>query len=268
MALWFAAVLGLVQGLTEFVPVSSTAHLRIIPEFLGQADPGAAFSAVIQLGTLLAVIAYFARELFIEIPRGVFKDPKGPDGRLALYLVVGTIPIVVAGLGLKSYITGSFRSLYVVSAALAVVGGVMIWADQGTRKQRTMLDLTMVDGIVVGCAQALALVPGVSRSGSTIIAALFLGMARPDAARFSFLLGIPAIAGAGLYELKDAIDQFGDSAVSAIVVGTLAAAVSGYLAIAWLMRFLSRHSLAPFGVYRILLGLLLAGLCVSGILAP
>ena len=268
MTLWFAAVLGVVQGLTEFIPVSSTAHLRVVPALLGQADPGAGFSAVIQLGTLLAVVIYFARDLFIEMPRAMLFDRGSPAARLPIYLVIGTIPIVVIGLTMKDFIIGDARSLYVVAGALIGVGGLFFVAEWRGGKDRVMAALTLVDVGIIGLAQAGALVPGVSRSGATILAALFLGLRRSDAARFSFLLGIPAIAGAGIYELGDVIDQFGADAWMAIVMGTTAAAISGYAAIAWLMRFLSKNSLAGFGFYRIGLGILLLALCIGGVLAP
>lgn len=266
MALWFAAVLGVLQGLTEFLPISSTAHLRIAPELFGQPDPGAAYSAVIQLGTLLAVIVYFARDLFITMPTAILRDRSSPDARLPLYLIVGTVPIVVLGLSLEDLIVGDARSLYVVAAALIGVGLVFFAAERFGKKERGMAAIAMRDALIIGLAQGCALVPGVSRSGATIAAALFLGLRRSDAARFSFLLGIPAIAGAGLYELKDALAVVGDGAWTPILVGTAFAALSGYAAIAWLLRFLSRNSLAPFGIYRIVLGILLVVLCALGFL--
>jgi len=265
MELWFSAWMGLVQGLTEFLPISSTAHLRITPELFGMRDPGAAFSAVIQLGTLLAVLAYFARDL-LRMAVAMFKDPSSPDGKLPWFLMVGTMPIVACGLGLKDYITGPFRSLYVVAGALISVGVVMALIDARAERTRTAATATLFDVFLIGLAQAMALVPGVSRSGSTIIAALALGFARPDAARLSFLLGIPAIAGAGLYEIPAALAEVGDW--PAVVVGTLAAAVSGYAAIAWLLRYLSRKTLAVFAGYRVVVGVLLVLLCMLGVLSP
>lgn len=266
MALWFAALLGLVQGLTEFLPISSTAHLRIAPELLGQPDPGAAFSAVVQLGTLAAVIAYFARELFVVMPRAMLTDPRSPDGRMPLYMIVGTIPIGIAGLAFKDYIVGDLRSLYVVGGALIAVAVIMWAADRRAGLTRRITEVTLRDALIVGCAQACALVPGASRSGSTIVACLLLGMARPDAARFSFLLGIPAIGAAGVFELKDALEAAG-SDWTPILVGTLAAAVSGYASIAWLMRFLGKRSFTGFVVYRVALGAILITLCLAGVLS-
>jgi undecaprenyl-diphosphatase len=268
MPLWFATLLGVVQGITEFLPISSTAHLRITPALLGQPDPGAAYSAVIQLGTLLAVVGYFARDLFVVMPRALLTDRQSPSARLAIYLIVGNVPIVAGGLLFKHFIQGPARSLWVVAAALAAVGMVMVIADRRRSLTRAFDSIGLSDAMIIGGAQALALIPGVSRSGSTIVAALFLGICRPDAARFSFLLGVPAIAGAGLFELRDAIQSMGGSAWLPILLGTSVSAVTGYASIAWLLRYLSRHTLAPFGIYRIGLAILLAVLCGAGILDP
>lgn len=268
MALWFALVLGVVQGLTEFLPISSTAHLRIAPTLLGQTDPGASFTAVIQLGTLLAVVAYFARDLFVSMPRALVTAPRSPEGRLPLYLALGTVPIVVLGVALEPYIVGEWRSLYVVAGALAVVGVVMAVVDRRSADGggRMIGDIGARDALLIGLAQAMALVPGVSRSGSTITMALLIGLARPDAARFSFLLGIPAIAGAGIFELDDAIATLGADALPALVIGTTAAAVSGYASIAWLLRYLGRRTLVPFAAYRVALAVLLIALVLAGVI--
>jgi len=269
VALWLAALLGLIQGLTEFIPVSSTAHLLLAPVLIGQGDPGAAFTAVVQLGSLVAVIAYFARDLFVTLPRAMIREPRSPEGRLPLYLVVGTIPIVIAGLGLKHYITGEARRLTIVAPALIAIGLVLLVVDARAARRATprpLADLRLSDAALIGCAQALALVPGVSRSGATICMALILGFARPDAARFSFLLSIPAIAGAGIFEIKDALHALGRDAVPALVLGTAVAAVASYLSIAWLMRWLGKHRLAVFGVYRIALGTIVLALVAAGVL--
>jgi undecaprenyl-diphosphatase len=259
--------MGLVQGLTEFLPVSSTAHLRLVPELFGQADPGPAYSAVIQLGTLLAVVGYFARDLFVDMPRALLKDRGSFEARLAVYLVLATIPIAVAGLALKDYITDDFRSLYVLSSALIGVGVLFFVVERVGRGDRLMNTIALGDALLIGVAQACALVPGVSRSGATIACALVLGLRRSEAARFSFLLGVPAIAGAGLFELPEALRTLGSDAVPAIVIGTTVAAISGYASIAWLLRFLGRRSLATFGAYRIVLGMVILSLCASGVLA-
>ncbi|HET6611039.1 MAG TPA: undecaprenyl-diphosphatase UppP [Kofleriaceae bacterium] len=265
MSSWFAALLGLLQGITEFLPISSTAHLRIAPALLGQPDPGAAFTAVIQIGTLLAVIVYFSRDLFYEMPRAIFRAPRSPAGKMPLYIAVGTLPIVILGIALEPLITGPARSLYVVAAALAGFGVVMLVVDRGRDHGRGLESLTLRDAFLIGLAQSLALIPGVSRSGATIACALAVGLRRPDAARFSFLLSIPAIAGAGVYELPDAIHAFGGDPWP-LLIGIAAAAVSGYAAVAWLIKFLGNHSLASFVAYRVALGAVLVMLLAGGII--
>ncbi len=261
MALWFAALLGLVQGLTEFIPVSSTAHLRIVPSLFGQPDPGAAYTAVIQLGTLVAVLAYFAKDL-VHIPMAMVRDPSSPDGRLPWLLAAGTVPIVICGLAFKKHIEGDLRSLYVIAGALIAVGIIMVVIDRianGRTEHRPFAAITLTDALIVGLAQSLALVPGVSRSGATICMALLLGFSRSDSARFSFLLSIPAIAGAGIFEAREAFRVLGRDALPALAVGTGVAAVSGYMAIAWLIKWLGSHDLIGFAVYRIVAGLALIG---------
>lgn len=265
MPLWYAALLGIVQGLTEFLPISSTAHLRILPALLGQPDPGAAYTAVIQLGTLLAVIVYFRREL-VAMARATLVDRGGPDAALAMQVVLGTIPIGIAGLAFKDYIVGPLRSLWVVAAALVVVGLLMGLADRLGRQERTLREVGYRGALLIGLAQAAALIPGVSRSGSTISAALGLGLKREDAARFSFLLSIPAIGAAGLFEMKDAAAELGAEALPALGVGTLFAFVVGYASIAWLLRFLATRSTLPFVLYRVVVGLLILGLVLGGVL--
>lgn len=265
MALWFAAFLGLVQGLTEFLPISSTAHLVIAPALLGQPDAGAAFTAVLQLGTLLAVVAYFARDLFIRMPRALLFDRDSADARLAVHIAIGTVPIVVAGVLLKDYVTGPLRSLWVVSAALAGVAIIMFWGDRRGGGHRSMKELSWVHALAIGMAQACALVPGVSRSGATITCALVIGMARPDAARFSFLLGVPAIAGAGVFEMKDALHKLGGGGWAPLALGVATAAIAGYASIAWLLRYLQRRTLVPFVVYRIVMAAILVALILSGL---
>jgi len=269
MPLWFAALLGLVQGLTEFIPVSSTAHLRVLPALFGMKDPGAPFTAVIQLGTLVAVLAYFAKDI-ANLTVQLFRAPSTPEGRLPLYLAVGTVPIVVAGLLLKKHIEGErWRSLYVIAGTLIAIGIVMIIIDRiaaGRPDHRPLAAITLTDALLVGLAQSLALVPGVSRSGATICMALLIGFARSDAARFSFLLSIPAIAGAGLFELKDAFRELGRDAIPALAVSTATAAVSGYIAIAWLLKWLGSHDLIGFAIYRIVAGLALLGGLASRVL--
>jgi undecaprenyl-diphosphatase len=266
VALWFAALLGLLQGLTEFIPVSSTAHLRIAPEIFGQVDPGASYTAVIQLGTLLALLVYFGRDL-LGLAKGAVAAPKGPEAKQVLLLGIATLPIVIFGLTLKHYVEGPLRSLYVIASSLIVVGMIM-WAidswsarrSQAGAIERTIAGLRPSDALLIGLAQSFALVPGVSRSGATICMALLIGMHRREAARFSFLMSIPAVGGAGIVELKSAIKAFGPNlhdAVPALLVGTAVAAVSGYIVIAWLLRWLSSHRLTSFSIYRIVAGVAL-----------
>ncbi len=269
MALWFAAFLGLVQGLTEFIPVSSTAHLRVASALTGQQDSGAAYTAVIQLGTLLAVLAYFARDL-VALPAAMFRDPASPEGRLPWLIAAATVPIVVAGLTLKKHIEGDLRSLYVIATALIVVGVVMALIDRHAsgRDGRGLATITYGDAILIGLAQTLALVPGVSRSGATICMALLLGFARSDAARFSFLLSIPAIAGAGIFEARKAYVELGREALPALAIGTGVAAVVGYASIAWFLRWLGSHELIGFAVYRVVAGLALLGALAARVVSP
>jgi undecaprenyl-diphosphatase len=260
MALWFAGLLGLIQGLTEFIPVSSTAHLRLASPLTGQPDPGADYTAVIQLGTLMAVLAYFAKDL-AALPAAMLRAPSSPEGRLPWLIAVGTVPIVIAGLILKKHIEGDLRSLYVVASALIVVGIVMAVIDHHAsgREGRNIDTLGYRDAILIGLAQTVALVPGVSRSGATICMALLLGFARSDAARFSFLLSIPAVAGAGILEARGAFTRLGADAIPALAIGTGVAAVVGYASIAWFLRWLGSHHLTGFAVYRVAAGLLLFG---------
>src|SRR3954471_9563261 len=266
MALWFAALLGLIQGLTEFIPVSSTAHLRVVPALLGQPDPGAAYTAVIQLGTLVAVLAYFAKDL-AHLPAAMIREPGTFEGRLPWLLAIGTVPIVFFGLLLKKHIEGDLRSLWVIAAALIAIGIVMFLVDRYAANKpvfRPLAQITYMDAFLVGMAQCAALVPGVSRSGSTMCAILLLGFSRRDSARFSFLLSIPAIAGAGIFEARDAFRTLGPSAVPAIAIGILVAAVTGYAAIAWIIKWLGSNSLMGFAVYRVACGAALLAMLGAG----
>ena len=262
MALWFAALLGIVQGLTEFIPISSTAHIRIAVALFGQSDEGmAAYTAVIQLGTLLAVLVYFAKDL-VALPQAMMRDPSSPEGRLPWLLAAGTVPIVVVGLLLKKHIEGDLRSLYVIAVALITVGIAMAVIDRianGRDSTRPLAEITLTDAVLVGLAQTLALVPGVSRSGATICMTLLLGFSRSDSARFSFLLSIPAIAGAGIFEARTAFRLLGREAIPALAIGIGTAAITGYFAIWWLMKWLGSHDLIGFAIYRIVAGLALIG---------
>ena len=276
MDLLQATVYGIVQGLSEFLPISSTAHLRIVPALLGWGDPGAAYTAIIQLGTTAAVLVYFAKDIgriakawLVGLAR---REPFGDfDARLGWYVIVGTIPVVVLGLLLKKYIEGEFRSLYVIAFAAIVMASLLAVAEKAARHARALESVTLKDGIVVGLMQALALVPGASRSGCTLTGGLFLGLQRDAAARFSFLLSIPATIGAGLFELRHAFKHHAPGEVLSwgpLVVGTVVSFVLGWLSIAWLLRYLRTRSTFVFIVYRLLLGATLLTLLTLGILKP
>jgi undecaprenyl-diphosphatase len=266
-----AAVLGIVQGVTEFIPVSSTAHLRIVPALLGWPDPGSAFTAVIQLGTLAAVVAFFASDL-AGMARGsvaAIADParrSDPRARLVAYLIVGTVPLVVAGVLFKDAIRGALRALPVIATALVAVAVALAIVERLARHRRVFDDMTWRDVAVIGCAQALALVPGVSRSGITILAAMAIGLRRDAAARFSFLLSIPAVAGAAIFEMKHLLHS--DVGALPLAIGLLTSALTGYASIAWLLRFLRTRTMFPFVVYRIALGAVIFALLGLGMLLP
>jgi undecaprenyl-diphosphatase len=266
-----AIVLGIVQGLTEFLPISSTGHLRIVPAFLGWEDPGAAFTAVTQLGTMAAVLLYFRADLIriaLAWLRSVRDRParRELDARIGWYIVLGTIPIGIFGVLFKDQIENGARDLYLIGTALIVLGLVLLVAEKVSTRSRSMEQIEARDGLVVGLAQALALVPGVSRSGATITAGLFLGLDRPTAARFSFLLSVPAVVLSGLFELGSILSGEEGQHVSTgnLILATLLAFVTGYAAIAWLLRFLSTHSTIVFVVYRVGLGVLVLVLVSTG----
>jgi undecaprenyl-diphosphatase len=255
-----ALVLGIVQGLTEFLPVSSTAHLRIVPHYLGWADPGAAFSAVIQLGTLAAVFVYFAtdiKHLVIAAFDGLRHRNlrHSQETMLAWSIAVGTIPIAVLGLSFKDFIETEARGLHIIGTTLIVLALALIASERVGKRNIDMRELSFWKIQFIGLCQALALVPGCSRSGSTIMGGLFIGLKRHEAARFSFLLGLPAIGASGLLEFFDLLEGgLGEEGLLNIGVGILAAAISGYLSIGFLLRFLQKYGTDAFSVYRILLG--------------
>jgi undecaprenyl-diphosphatase len=258
---WFPAlVLGLVQGLTEFLPISSTAHLRVVPHFLGWGDPGAAFSAVIQLGTLLAVFVYFAadiKELVLAAFQGLrHRDfNHSPACRMAWSIVPGTLPIAILGLSFKGFIETEARSLALIASSLIALALLLMLSERMGRKEGDMRNLGFWQIQLIGLCQALALIPGCSRSGSTIMGGLFIGLKREEAARFSFLLGLPAIGASGLLELLDLLQGgLAGEGLFSLGLGILAAAFSGYLSIGLLLRFLQRHGTDSFSIYRILLG--------------
>jgi len=253
-----AIVLGIVQGLTEFLPISSTAHLRIVPAFAGWEDPGAAFTAVTQLGTLAAVLLYFRRDLsgIARAWLAGLRDPSRratPESRLGWYILVGTIPIVVFGFVFSDQIETGARSLRLIGTTMIVLGLVLLAAEKVGTRSRPLETLRWRDGIVVGFAQAAALVPGVSRSGATISAGLFLGLERAAAARYSFLLSVPAVVLSGLYELRE-IGGDSNATVGATALATALAFVVGYASIAFLLRYLASHTVYVFVAYRIAVG--------------
>jgi undecaprenyl-diphosphatase len=263
-----AIVLGIVQGLTEFLPISSTAHLRIVPAFAGWKDPGSAFTAVVQLGTMAAVLIYFRHDL-LRILRTWFASLRDPslrsdlDARMGWYIGLGTIPIGIVGLVFSDQIESGGRNLYLIGSALIVFGLIMAYADHVARRERDLTTLDARDGAFIGVAQALALIPGVSRSGATITAGLFRGLDREAAARYSFLLSIPAVVLSGLFELRK-IGGAGQPGAAAAVIATVLAFIVGYVSIAFLLRYLVRHSLLAFVVYRVGLGALVLVLTAAG----
>lgn len=270
-----AIILGLVQGLTEFLPISSSAHLRIVGEFLpGAADPGAAFTAITQIGTELAVLIYFWRDITQIITQWcraiVGKvSHSDPDVRMGWLIIVGSIPIGVLGLLFEDSIDTSFRSLWLVATMLIIFGVILAMADTWGKQMKPIRRLSWRDGILYGFAQALALIPGVSRSGGTITMGLALGYTRPAAARYAFLLAVPAVFASGLYKLARSIsapDPTAAYGMSETIVATIVAFLVGYVIIAWLMRFISNNSFMIFVWYRIVLGMALYILLGLGVI--
>ena len=263
-----AIVLGLVQGLTEFLPISSSGHLRIVPALLGWDDPGAGFTAVIQLGTMAAVLLYFRRDL-VEIARAWIRELRVPmrershQANLGWFILLGTIPISIFGFVFQDQIESGARDLYLIGSALILFSFVMLLAERVGSKARPIEELNVRDGWFIGFAQALALIPGVSRSGATISAGLLRGFDRTAAARYSFLLSVPAVVLSGLFELGEIGGEDGAS-TGATVIATLVAFASGYAAIAWLLRYLADHTLYVFVAYRIPLGILVLVLAATG----
>ena len=278
MSYFEAIILGIVQGLTEFLPVSSSGHLRIVPELFGWGDPGASFTAIIQLGTMAAVVIFFWSDLWriflawckdaLRVGRAIvtrsrFRDqPSTDDARMGWYLIVATIPISLFGLAFKDQIETGARDLRLISATLIIGGLILLWADKVGKRTKGIEHVATKDGVAIGVAQSLALVPGVSRSGATISAGMFLGFTREAAARFSFLLSIPAVVLSGVFSLKDV----GTCSVGAgpTLVATVVSFVVGFAAISWFLRFLTGHSFVPFVVYRVGLGVLLIVLLAAG----
>jgi undecaprenyl-diphosphatase len=268
-----AIVLGIIQGLTEFLPISSSGHLRIVPAFLGWEDPGAAFTAVIQLGTMAAEVIYFRHDLW-RIGTGWLKSLRDSslrsslDARMGWYLIFATIPIGILGLAFENDIETGARNLKIIGSTLIVLGLVLLLADRVGKRERDIGTLTTKDGLIMGAAQALALVPGVSRSGATISAGLFLGLERAAAARFSFLLSIPAVVLSGLFQLQGILsgEEAPGVGTGALIISTVLAFVTGYAAIAFLLRYLVTHTVLLFVVYRVALGTVVLALAFGGVI--
>jgi undecaprenyl-diphosphatase len=284
MSILEAIIFGLIQGLTEFIPISSTAHLTLAGKLTGSIDPArpeqwTAFIAVIQLGTLIAVIIYFRADIikiiigFISsnaalVTRRAVSDDRRRDARTGWLIIIGTIPISVVGLLLKDQIEGSLtKDLRVIAGSLIGLALILTVAEAVGRQQRDMRQLSLKDGLIVGISQTFALIPGSSRSGTTITGGLFAGLTREAAARFSFLLSIPAIGASGLLELPEALRSL-NADLAPLAVATVVSAISGYLSIAFLLKYLQRHTTYLFVGYRIGLGLLLVALLVTGKISP
>ncbi|MCX5080285.1 undecaprenyl-diphosphate phosphatase [Streptomyces sp. NPDC056121] len=282
---WFESfILGLVQGLTEFLPISSSAHLRLTAAFAGWHDPGAAFTAITQLGTETAVVIYFRKDIariisawFRSLTNKALRSDH--DAQMGWLVIVGSIPIGVLGVAFKDQIEGPFRDLRLTATTLIVMGVVLGVADRlaardevggkhrAVRERKGLKDLSVKDGLIYGVCQAMALIPGVSRSGATISGGLLMGYTREAAARYSFLLAIPAVLASGVFELKDA-GQDGSVAWGPTAFATVIAFGVGYAVIAWFMKFISTKSFMPFVYYRILLGIVLIALVTAGVLSP
>ncbi|WFB06266.1 undecaprenyl-diphosphate phosphatase [Streptomyces sp. LX-29] len=282
---WFESfILGLVQGLTEFLPISSSAHLRLTAAFSGWEDPGAAFTAITQIGTEAAVLIYFRKDI-ARIISAWFRSlvdkrmRRDQDAKMGWLVIVGSIPIGVLGVTLKDQIEGPFRNLNLTATMLVVMGLVLGFADRmaardetggrhrAPQQRKTLNELSVKDGLTYGVCQAMALIPGVSRSGATISGGLLMGYTREAAARYSFLLAIPAVLASGLFELKDA-SEGGHVSWGPTIFATIIAFFVGYAVIAWFMKFITTKSFMPFVIYRVALGLLIFALVGFGVLSP
>jgi undecaprenyl-diphosphatase len=268
-----AIVLGVVQGLTEFLPISSTAHLRIVPALFGWEDPGAAFSAVIQIGTMLAVVIYFLKDLIKIYQRVLLNLFKGKfitdlDSKIGWYIIIGTIPVGVFGLLLENLIENQFRSLYVIIFSLIFFALLLAIAEKVSKQKFDISQITLLKALIVGIAQAFALIPGASRSGVTITGGLFAGFNRETAARFSFLLSVPAVLLSGLYEFYKIFPELTQTSALSLIVATAFSFLSGIFAIEFLLRYLRTHSTFVFIWYRIGLGILLLILISFNIIKP
>ncbi|WP_062388865.1 undecaprenyl-diphosphate phosphatase [Demequina iriomotensis] len=282
MGWWEAVILGLVQGLTEFLPISSSAHIRVIGALLPHGeDPGAAFTAIIQIGTEAAVLVYFWKDItriiaawfraLLDSTAAGWKQrtilAPDHDARMGWYVILGSFPIVILGVLFKDVIETSLRNLYITAFVLAAFAAVLWFADRIGSKRRNLEDLTIKDGILLGFAQAMALIPGVSRSGGTISMGLLLGMTREAAARVSFLLAIPAVLGSGVFELLtewDTLNEPGAAGLINTAIATVVAFGVGYAVIVWFLRLISHHSYTPFVIYRFAFSGVIVGLLAAG----
>ena len=267
-----AVFLGVLQGLTEFLPISSSAHLRIVPDLLGWGDPGAAFTAVIQIGTELAVLIYFRHDLWrigSTWVRSLYRpEYRGQlDARMGWFIIIGSLPIVILGILLKDTIEEDFRSLWIIGTTLIVLGLILGIADRVSADRLRIKDMRLRDAVLMGVAQSCALVPGVSRSGATISMGRFLGYEREAATRYAFLLAIPAVVGAGVFELKEIPNGENTYGWGPTIVATVVSFLIGYAAIAWLLRYVTTHSYLPFVIYRVALGTLTLALAAAGVLS-
>lgn len=272
MGIFEAIFLGIIQGLTEFLPISSSAHLRIATELMGIGDAGAAFTAITQIGTEAAVIVFFWRDIVRIIGRWFQSltgkvDRKDPDALMGWWIIIGTLPIVVLGLLFQDQIETTLRSLWFVAITLIVFGILLGIADRVGSKVRPLEKLTWKHGLIYGFAQALALIPGVSRSGGTITAGLFMGYKREAAARYSFLLAIPAVLGSGFYQLYKALKApAGQTPMGLTAIATVVAFLVALLVIGLFMKYISKRSFMPFVIYRVLLGIVIIVLLGTGVL--
>jgi undecaprenyl-diphosphatase len=275
-----AVVLGVVQGLTEFLPISSTAHLTLAGKFLGLVDPNhpeawTQFIAVMQLGTIAAVLLYFRRDI-ITMLTSLVKDATttgtrnyAPESLLALFIALGTIPVALIGFGLKHVIEGALTKTTVVLAASLITMAAFLWlAERVSRRTKSLDQVTWSDALLIGCAQALALIPGASRSGTTMTAALFVGLTREAAARFSFLLSIPAVLASGVFEMVRIDKSAFELGMGNLIVATIVSGLAGYAAIDWLLRYLRKNSTMVFVWYRFALGLALILMLLWGLIEP
>jgi len=282
VSIFEAILLGIIQGLTEFLPISSTGHLTVAGNLLNLISPEhpeqwTSFIAVIQLGTLLAILIYFWNDLwritfdFLReniLSRKSFSD-QSLNSKMGWYIIIGSIPVVIIGLGFKDIIEGALtKNLYVISGSLIVLGIILAFAEKVGKFKKNLNDIKWYDSLIVGFAQSLALIPGSSRSGTTITAGIFLGYKRETAARFSFLLSVPAILGSGLLQLYEALEYIDTSGMITLIIATIASAISGYLTIGFLLRYLKSNSTFVFVFYRIILGLLIIIMLWNNIINP